>query len=58
MARLWDLWDYTFDESAGLYYSTLNFDAQEPCLPGYVVVPDGGDVQYDGPNTYRPSHHA
>jgi len=29
MTRLWDEWGYTFDNIAGLYYFTPNFDAQE-----------------------------
>ena len=29
MIRMWHEWDYTFDSSAGLYYFTPNFDAQE-----------------------------
>ena len=56
MARLWGEWDYTFDTNAGLYYFTPNFDAQEYSLPGFVVAPTGNDkLQYDGPDTYRPS---
>ena len=56
MVRMWNEWDYTFDTSAGLYYFTPNFDAQEYSLPGYVADPSGNtDVQLDGPNTYRPS---
>ena len=59
MVRMWNEWDYTFDSSAGLYYFTPNFDAQEYSLPGYVVDPSGStDVQLDGPNTYRPSHNS
>lgn len=59
MVRLWDAWDYTFDEEVGLYYFTPNFDAQEFSLPGYVAAGTDGNqtLQYDGPNTYRPSHN-
>ncbi|TVY19118.1 hypothetical protein LARI1_G002945 [Lachnellula arida] len=46
MARLWHEWDYTFDMNAGF-------------LPGFVVAPTGNDqLQYDGPDTYRPSLNA
>ncbi|TVY93639.1 hypothetical protein LAWI1_G000921 [Lachnellula willkommii] len=59
MARLWHEWDYTFDMNAGLYHFTPNFDAQEYSLPGFVVAPTGNDqLQYDGPDTYRPSLNA
>lgn len=27
-------------------------------MPGYIVAPDGGQLQYDGPNTFRPNHNA
>jgi hypothetical protein len=58
MTRLWDYWDPVFDTTTGLYYFNPNFDAQEYSLTGYVVAPDGGQLQLDGPDTYRPSHNA
>ncbi|KAE9381515.1 hypothetical protein N431DRAFT_476332 [Stipitochalara longipes BDJ] len=58
MAKLLGYWDYTFDSEAGLYYYTPNWDAQEFSLPGYIVAPDGGQLQYDGPDTYRPNVNA
>ncbi|KAH8814191.1 Six-hairpin glycosidase-like protein [Hyaloscypha sp. PMI_1271] len=58
MARLWGYWDYTYDTEVGLYYFTPNWDAQEFSLPGYIVAPSGGDLQYNGPNTYRPNVNA
>ncbi|PVH88495.1 hypothetical protein DL98DRAFT_628537 [Cadophora sp. DSE1049] len=58
MVRLWHYWNSVFDENVGLYYFTPNFDAQEYSLPGYVVDPSGGQLQLDGPDTYRPSHNA
>jgi Mannosylglycerate hydrolase MGH1-like glycoside hydrolase domain len=58
MVKLWGYWDYTFDSGVGLYYYTPNWDAQEFSLPGYIVAPDGGPLQYDGPDTYRPNHNA
>ena len=55
MIRMWDQWDYTFDSSAGLYYFTPDFDAQEYSLPGYVADPSGdSSLQLVGPETYRP----
>ena len=45
MAKLWYYWDYTYDFAAGLYYYTPNWDAQEFSLPGYIVAPDGGQLQ-------------
>jgi glycogen debranching enzyme len=47
-----------YDQDAGLYYFTPNFDAQEYSLPGYVASPSGGQLQLDGPDTYRPSLNA
>jgi hypothetical protein len=41
-----------------LYYYTPNWDAQEYSLPGYIADPTGGQLQYDGPNTYRPNVNA
>ena len=58
MTKLWGYWDYTFDSGAGLYYYTPNWDAQEFSLPGYIAAPNGGQLQYDGPNTYRPNVNA
>jgi Trehalase len=58
MAKLWGYWDSVYDTGAGLYYFTPNWDAQEYSLPGYIVAPDGGQLQLDGPNTYRPDHNA
>ena len=61
MIRMWHEWDYTFDSNAGLYYYTPVFDAQEYSLPGYVAtngVDTADGLEYDGPNTYRPSHNA
>lgn len=58
MTRLFGYWDYVYDSSVGLYYFTPNFDAQEYSLPGYIVAPDGGQLQLDGPNTYRPNINA
>jgi len=59
MIRMWNEWDYSFDSSAGLYYFTPDFDAQEYSLPGYVADPTGSsDLQYVGPDTYRPSINA
>jgi hypothetical protein len=58
MAKLWGYWDYTYDSGAGLYYYTPNWDAQEYSLPGYIADPTGGQLQYDGPNTYRPNVNA
>ncbi|KAG9238326.1 Six-hairpin glycosidase-like protein [Amylocarpus encephaloides] len=59
MVRMFQRWDYVFDSSAGLYYFTPNFDAQEYSLPGYVAAPVGKkQLQLNGPNTYRPSHNS
>jgi len=58
MTKLWGYWDYTFDSIAGLYYYTPNWDAQEYSLPGYIAAPTGGQLQYDGPDTYRPNVNA
>jgi hypothetical protein len=58
MAKLWRYWDYTYDSEVGLYYYTPNWDAQEFSLPGYVAAPNGGQLQYDGPDTYRPNVNA
>ncbi len=58
MAKLFRYWDYTYDDTVGLYYYTPNWDAQEFSLPGYIVAPNGGQLQYDGPDTYRPNHNA
>ncbi|KAE8452221.1 hypothetical protein EG329_001688 [Mollisiaceae sp. DMI_Dod_QoI] len=58
MSRLFYYWNSVYDSGPGLYYFTPNFDAQEYSLPGYIVAPDGGQLQLDGPNTYRPDHNA
>ncbi|CZR50838.1 uncharacterized protein PAC_00712 [Phialocephala subalpina] len=58
MARLYEYWNPVYDSQAGLFYFTPNFDAQEYSLPGYIVAPGGGQLQLDGPNTYRPNHNA
>lgn len=58
MTKLWGYWDYTYDSGAGLYYYTPNWDAQEFSLPGYIVAPNGGQLQYNGPETYRPNINA
>jgi hypothetical protein len=59
MIRMWHEWDFTFDSTAGLYYFTPHSDAQEFSLPGYVADPYGDkNLQFGGPDTYRPSHNA
>ncbi|KAH8691376.1 Six-hairpin glycosidase-like protein [Talaromyces proteolyticus] len=58
--RMWDEWDFVFDEDAGLYYYTPLYDAQEYSLPDYVDAAETNDtaIQFQGPDTYRPSHNA
>ena len=62
MLRMWHLWDDVYDSTAGLYYWTPDFDAQEYSLPGYISDAASGNdnstLQYVGPETYRPSHNA
>lgn len=60
MVNVWQRWDSLFDKKAGLYYVEPVWDAQELSLPGWIVDPNGtiGNLRYDGPDTYRPSHNA
>lgn len=53
MICVWDDWDPCFDQGANLYHFIPEFDAQETSLPGLVT-----GNQYQGPQTYRPSHNA
>jgi glycogen debranching enzyme len=60
MVRAFEEWNKVFDSTAGLYYYQPVWDAQELSLPGFIVDPNAehGDLQKDGPDTYRPSHNA
>jgi hypothetical protein len=60
LVRMWHLWDDVFDENAGLYYYTPNWDAQEFSLPGFVADVNGTDdyIRREGPDTFRPNHNA
>ena len=59
MIRMWNLWEYTKDQSSGLYYFQPVWDAQERSLPGYVHPDESAsDPYYNGPDTYRPSVNA
>lgn len=60
MLRIWNEWDFVYDDGVGLYYYTPVFDAQEYSLPGYVYAAEQNNPSYQlpGPNTYRPSHNS